>query len=525
MTFTSEELNAMSLFKLKETAKKVGVCGYSKYTASTKHELVSIIMKATCTEDPIEEPKAIVENDTSADDLCVGMSSLTVAVEEKRKLTANEIEEIVMSIPMNKSIPQTIALSHITPVRERVRVQLQSVEVYPSIIPELTEEIVKQYNMAKVNAGEVVGIITAQSIGERQTQMTLDTFHSAGAALKTVITGVPRFSELLSATKNPKSVVTHVHTTKKYSTINEIRNTIGSSLPFVKIGDVLCSVHEEGLDRAEWYTGYEMIYGTRHHEYTRHVTLELDVSKLFTNRIELDVVASHIEEYTDLVCVYSPTFLGRIDVYIDTHNIQSDKIAEYITTTVIPNLKEVRINGIEGITDVYYENKCGEWMMETAGSNLTKMFNHEGIDTTKTVSNDMWEIVNVLGIEAGREFLVNEFMDTISSDGTYVNKCHIELLVDTMTFGGGIMSVSRYGQRLSKCGPLARASFEESFSNLIKAGVTGEVENLTSVSSSIIVGKLASCGTGTFDVLVDFEKLASVGEDEGEYDENTVYEM
>jgi DNA-directed RNA polymerase II subunit RPB1 len=502
----------MSLFKLKECAKNNGVAGYSKYNSSNRNELVDLLVASLGARDDVA-------------DLCTGISSIQVGErEEKRALTDNEIDAIAASIPRNKCIPDVIAHAHVSLIRKRVCEQLRDVLVYPSIIPELTSEIVRQYGAAVVNPGEAVGITTAQSIGERQTQMTLDTFHSAGAALKTVITGVPRFSELLSATKNPKSVVTHVHTVDKYSTVTDIRNKVGSALPCVKLGDVIVSVTERGEERDVWYAGYEMIYGTRHLAHESYVTLLLDVGKLFTHRVELDRVASLIEdEYTDLVCVFSPTFLGRLDVYVDTQNIPDEKIDEYIAKTVVANLRSIQINGVAGISDVYYENKNGEWAVETAGSNLVKLFGKKEIDATTTTSNDMWEILGVFGVEAAREFLVNEFMVTVSSDGTYVNKCHIELLVDTMTFGGSIMSVSRYGQRASKCGPLARASFEESFGNLLKAGVTGEVENLASVSSAIIVGKLASCGTGAFDVLVDFEKLAAL--DEEEYDEDTVYEL
>eukprot|EP00122_Pirum_gemmata_P018008 Pgem_evm10s16871 len=52
--------------------------------------------------------------------------------------------------------------------------------------------------------GESVGITCGQSLGEKQTQSTLNSFHSAGLTIKTVVTGVPRFSELMSATKEPK---------------------------------------------------------------------------------------------------------------------------------------------------------------------------------------------------------------------------------------------------------------------------------------------------------------------------------
>jgi len=53
----------------------------------------------------------------------------------------------------------------------------------------------------KVDIGEAVGIIAAQSIGEPGTQLTLRTFHTGGVAAEDIITGLPRVEELFEARK------------------------------------------------------------------------------------------------------------------------------------------------------------------------------------------------------------------------------------------------------------------------------------------------------------------------------------
>jgi DNA-directed RNA polymerase subunit beta' len=53
----------------------------------------------------------------------------------------------------------------------------------------------------KVDIGEAVGIIAAQSIGEPGTQLTLRTFHTGGVASEDIITGLPRVEELFEARK------------------------------------------------------------------------------------------------------------------------------------------------------------------------------------------------------------------------------------------------------------------------------------------------------------------------------------
>jgi DNA-directed RNA polymerase II subunit RPB1 len=122
----------------------------------------------------------------------------------------------------------------------------------------------------------------------------------------------------------------------------------------------------------------------------------------------------------------------------------------------------------------------------------------------------MWEIYQIFGIEATRQFLIEEYMDVVSSDGTYVNQSNVELLVDVMVYTGSIISISRYGQKKVGCGPMAKASFEESLENFLKAGLNGERESTDGVSASIMLGKMPKTGTGVFDMLIDVQKLLQI---------------
>jgi DNA-directed RNA polymerase II subunit RPB1 len=70
---------------------------------------------------------------------------------------------------------------------------------------EVMREIQFKYIKACVHAGEMVGTLAAQSIGEPTTQLTLNTFHSAGTAKANATQGVPRIIELLSVSHNPKN--------------------------------------------------------------------------------------------------------------------------------------------------------------------------------------------------------------------------------------------------------------------------------------------------------------------------------
>jgi DNA-directed RNA polymerase II subunit RPB1 len=128
---------------------------------------------------------------------------------------------------------------------------------------------------------------------------------------------------------------------------------------------------------------------------------------------------------------------------------------------------------------------------------------HEKIDATQTLSNNVWDVYHILGIEAAREFLIEEFSRIMS----VINLCDIQLLVDTMTYSGTLSSISRHAMKRDQAGSLAKAGFEETLDNFCKAGLYGETDNLHGVSASIICGKLAKIGTGGFDILQNFNAI------------------
>ena len=92
----------------------------------------------------------------------------------KRKLTESEIDDILSFIVPNKGIPIASAMSEVNINKKKLKAQLLSQEKYPSQIPKLKEVIEKMYYKSRAEPGTSVGILCAQSIGERQTQLTLN---------------------------------------------------------------------------------------------------------------------------------------------------------------------------------------------------------------------------------------------------------------------------------------------------------------------------------------------------------------
>lgn len=444
----------------------------------------------------------------------------------KRKLSSSEIDDILNVISPPKTLPQEVQTGIQNKICKDLRGQLEKIVIYPDKIRELKNEIERQYFKTIAPPGESVGVLTAQSIGERQTQMTLNTFHSAGLAIKTVVTGVPRFSELLNATKNPRAVSCDIEFRSGNDSISNLRKTIGHTLREFTVGNLIVDTEiRYEAEPKKWYSNYLEMYEKDISQYKYSLNIKIDRDKICRYSIPLYLIVNKIEEeFGDLVCVSSPDKYAEIDVYIDTSQIEipeeqrsfitdENKETIYIENVVIPNLENVHVCGVPGIKDFFYKkknNRDDEWMVDTEGSNFLELLSHPKIINEEVMCNDMWEIYNVLGIEAAREFLIDEFMNVVSSDGTFINERHVSLLVDIMTFAGTIHSISRYGMKKANVGVLAKASFEESLDNFLKCAIRGEIENTNGVSASIMCGKRAKLGSGISKIIPDLSQFQNV---------------
>ena len=437
----------------------------------------------------------------------------------KRQLTECEISTILDIIKPQKGIPVEISTAMVADMRKKLRQQLEKQEIYPKMIPKLAMQIEDRYESSKAQSGESVGVTLAQSFGQSQTQATLNTFHKAGSGGST---GVPRFIELLSATKSPKNSFCFIRFKQDTQSVQSLRKMIGSSIVDLTIGRLAENI-KMCIDKTPelWYEPFKVLYNDRFSEYEHCVSITLDKKYAYEYSITVEQVAKKIEEiYSDLVCVYSPNNIGRIDVFIDTDTIELEEnilsfitpdniVQVYIEEVVIPKLEELQICGIAGIKNIFYvseqdkETKEDKWYLETEGTNFSDTLAHPNVDIYNTISNHIWEIYNTLGIEATRQYLIEEFAVAVSG----INPCHSKLLADKMTYNGIIASISRYAMRTEGSGALSKASFEETLDNLLNAGVYGERECTDGVSASIICGKLGKFGTGVCELKVDIAKL------------------
>jgi DNA-directed RNA polymerase II subunit RPB1 len=176
-----------------------------------------------------------------------------------------------------------------------------------------------------------------------------------------------------------------------------------------------------------------------------------------------------------------------------------NQYVEVVTKTEMVGGKEVK-------TSTYEQVK--QFVLDTNGSNFIKVMNHPMVDGTKVYSTNVWDIYEVLGIEATRATLFNEINGLFDSVG--VNYRHLCLLCDVMTRSGNLMSIDRYGINKNDIGTLAKASFEETEKILLKAALFGEVDPVTGVSANIMMGQPIRGGTSFSQILLDDQMIQSL---------------
>lgn len=413
----------------------------------------------------------------------------------------------------------------------------------------LVGEIETRFQQAQVQPGEMVGALAAQSLGEPATQMTLNTFHYAGVSAKNVTLGVPRLKEIINISKKPKTPSLTVFLTGAAARDAE------------KAKDVLCRLEHTTLRKVTANTAiyydpnpqesviredreFVNIYYEMPDFDTSRISpwllrIELDRKRMTDKKLTMESIAEKISIGfgDDLNCIFNDDNAEKLVLRIRIMN-SDEKMTEeedeqtpdrmeddvFLRCIEASMLSDITLQGIESISKVYMHlpttdskkriiitesgdyKALAEWILETDGTSLMRVLSERDVDPIRTYSNDICEIVSVLGIEAVRKAVEKEMNHVISFDGSYVNYRHLALLCDVMTAKGHLMAITRHGINRQDVGALMRCSFEETVDVLIDAASHAELDSLKGVSESIIMGQLANIGTGSLGMLLDPKK-------------------
>ncbi|CAI5035478.1 CGH_1_collapsed_G0007390.mRNA.1.CDS.1 [Saccharomyces cerevisiae] len=399
-----------------------------------------------------------------------------------------------------------------------------------------------QFLRSVVHPGEMVGVLAAQSIGEPATQMTLNTFHFAGVASKKVTSGVPRLKEILNVAKNMKTPSLTVYLEPGHAADQEQAKLIRSAIEHTTLKSVTIAseIYYDPDPRSTVIPEDEEIIQLHFSLLDEEAEQSFDQQSPWLLRLELDRAAMNDKDLTmgqvgerikqtfknDLFVIWSEDNDEKLIIRcrvvrpksLDAETeAEEDHMLKKIENTMLENITLRGVENIERVVMMKYDRKVPsptgeyvkepEWVLETDGVNLSEVMTVPGIDPTRIYTNSFIDIMEVLGIEAGRAALYKEVYNVIASDGSYVNYRHMALLVDVMTTQGGLTSVTRHGFNRSNTGALMRCSFEETVEILFEAGASAELDDCRGVSENVILGQMAPIGTGAFDVMIDEESL------------------
>src|SRR3989344_9009078 len=207
----------------------------------------------------------------------------------------------------------------------------------------ILDTVMELYSRARINAGECVGLVGAESIGEPGTQMTLNTFHLAGGAEMNVTTGLPRIIEIFDCQKEIKTPMMEIFLKASHNTVDGIKK-FASSIKETLLGEL---VSEYSLNIFEQ-------------------TLFIKFSKELMEDYDLSV-----KEMAKLLKPKAKGFI--IEDKDDTIILkQKDKSTEDLKALygLKEKVKVIKVKGVKGIKQVLPVKRGEEYIVLTSGKNL-----------------------------------------------------------------------------------------------------------------------------------------------------------
>jgi len=327
-------------------------------------------------------------------------------------------------------------------------------------------DVSELHKKGEIQPGEAIGIITAQSFGEPSTQMALSVFHFAGIQEMQITLGLPRLIEIFDARRMPSTPITEIYLERDYNNEKDARS-IAERVKEIKIKDVASEIKID-------FSG-------------KKIEISLNKETLKVLRLTPEKVVERLNE-------------GKLkgdDIVLS--NPELDFKALY---KLKERVKDTSISGVKGIKQILVIKRDANYIIMCHGSNLEEIFKVKGVDRNKTRTNNIYEIADVLGIEAARQTIIDEVNKVINQQGLSIDSRYIKLIADAMTVNGEIKGATRMGMISEKKSVLARASFETPVKQFVNATVKGTRDELASVIENTILNQPVPVGTGLPGLLV-----------------------
>jgi len=365
---------------------------------------------------------------------------------------------------------------------EKLKKTAEMYGLSPEEAKRIVHEVIEEYELSLVEPGEPVGTVAAQSIGEPGTQMTLRTFHYAGVREFNVTLGLPRFIELVDAKKEPSTPMMEIYLDEEHRYDEEKAKAVARAIEFTKVENVASEVY---IDMA-----------------TLSIVVKLDKTMLEDKGVTIEQVKRVLERLKLGNVRADPddpyTLIIELDIEGGAINVtELQKKKERVLNAKIKGIKKIKRVIVQSIR---HPDGRVEYYLLTEGSSLKDVLDVPGVDWRRTITNNIKEIEQVLGIEAARYALIKEMKQVLDEQGLDVDIRHLILVADIMTQTGRVRQIGRHGVSGEKPSVLARAAFEMTVQHLFDAAARGEVDRLLGVTENVIIGGIVPVGTGMTEI-------------------------
>lgn len=408
-------------------------------------------------------------------------------IDEKRrekvgraKVTDTRGEEFDIEKYIEEKLSGKVPVSIIEEAKSKLRDYWNRGLLNKDTLENILDTIIEGYRSSLAEPGEAIGVITAQSIGEPSTQMTLRTFHYAGIREFNVTLGLPRLIEVVDARKKASTPIMEIYLDEEHSTSLEKAKEVARRIEHTTVENVSTEIT---------FDPYEGIIIVLDEDMLKDKGLsKKDVIDALSKLKLGDVVED--EENPWIIRVRIP--LEKIDIS------KFEKIRQKIAST--------KLKGVEKIKKVIIQKREDKYVLIAEGSDLLSVMNIPGVDYRRVYTNNILEIAKVLGIEAARSAIIKEVKEVLSEQGLDVDIRFVMLLADAMTWSGKVRPIGRLGLVGEKYSPLAKATFEVTVQKLVEAAVAGALDPMMGVAENIISSQFVPIGTGLVDLLMTREK-------------------
>jgi DNA-directed RNA polymerase III subunit RPC1 len=344
----------------------------------------------------------------------------------------------------------------------------------------VTSKFWERASRSLVEPGETVGAVTAQSIGEPATQMTLKTFHFAGISSMNITQGVPRMNEIINAAPTISTPIIDIRLTRSDSVEEAIR--MQRSLQVTHLKEV-CEEIKEVYSQAECF-----------------LELRFSPSLLAVCSLSLAEVAAALAAQKLGLKRERIKEVGGDRLRIGVAGDKRNEVFEL--RQLCKSLPESMVKGVKSLRRVLVNHHQGAYNLFAEGRGLAAMLESEGVDKVLTRTNHIVEVEEVLGVEAARRSIIDEISSTMNEHGVSIDIRHVYLLSEIMCWRGKVTGFNRYGVDKFKDSTLMLASFEKTTDFLFDAGAMAKLDRLKGCSERIITGRPLIQGTGSFDLFV-----------------------